>query len=59
MLVEDPVGDGDVIGEGLGRVLHDVDLMAGFAEAAVDGLPAGAVDESAVDEDNVARDDLL
>src|SRR5581483_10513784 len=46
-------GRGDVVGERRGRVLHDADAVALRAEQAVYALPAGAVDETTVDEDNV------
>ena len=44
---------GNVVGKRRGRVLDDGHVVTGVAEDAVDiGLPAGAVDEAAVDEDD-------
>jgi hypothetical protein len=54
VLIEHPAGDGDVVGERDRRVLYDGDLVTGLAQDAIDGLPAGAVDEAAVDENDAA-----
>jgi hypothetical protein len=42
----------DVAVEGQGRILDDLDVDPITAQEAVDRLPAGTVDEAAVDEDN-------
>jgi len=51
--VEDPPGGGGVAVQGQGRVLHDADPESVAGERFVDALPAGAVDESAVDENHI------
>ena len=51
--VEDPPGGGGVAVQGQGRVLHDADPESVAGERFVDALPAGAVNEAAVDENDV------
>ena len=46
-------GEGDVVGERGRRVLDDGDGVALAGQDAVNALPAGAVDEAAVNEDDV------
>ena len=52
LLVERAFGDGHIVGERDRRVLHDGHGVAGLPQDLVDGLPAGAVDETAMDEDD-------
>ncbi|MCY1240480.1 hypothetical protein D9M72_533320 [compost metagenome] len=47
------LGDGDVIGKRQGRVLDDGDVVAVLLEDVVDALPAGAIDEAAVNEHDI------
>ena len=54
--VERAPGDGRVVGERERRVLHDGHGVAGLPQDLVDGLPAGAVDETAMDEDDAGHD---
>jgi hypothetical protein len=44
---------GDVVGEGGRGVLHNRDVIAVLAEAAVNPRPARAIDESTVNENNI------
>ena len=53
--VDDALGRGDVVGERERRVLDDADVVAVLLQVVVDALPAGAVDETAVDEDHGPR----
>ena len=53
--VQDEPRRGDIALEGQGRVLDDADVEPFLHEEAVDPLPAGAVNEAAVDEDHVSR----
>ena len=46
------LGDDHVIGERDGRVLDDDDFVSVLGQDVVDALPAGSVDESAVDQDD-------
>ena len=55
LLVEHVVGGLDVALERERLVLHDADVEAVRLQQVVDALPAGAVDEAAVDEDHVAH----
>ncbi len=48
--IEDPVGRGDVSGQRQGRVLHDGHPVAVRGQMVVDPLPAGSIDEPAVDQ---------
>jgi hypothetical protein len=52
--LDGPPGDGGVVVQGQGRVLDDGDAVAAGGERVVHALPAGAVDEPAVHEDDVA-----
>ncbi len=47
------LGDGNVVFQRDGRVLHDRHLIAVLGEDVVDAFPAGAVDETAVDQQDV------
>ena len=59
LLVERAPGDGYVVGERGRRVLHDGDCVTGLPQDLVDGLPAGAVDEPTMDENDVGHGVLL
>ena len=48
----DPLGHGNVVGERERRILDDADVVAVLRQVLVDALPAGAVHETAVDEDD-------
>lgn len=53
------LGDGNVVGQGGGRVLDDADLVAVPLQDLVDAFPSRTVDETAVDEDDrLDRDGL-
>jgi hypothetical protein len=52
LLVEDLSGGSIVASQRQCRVLNDGDAIAVVLEDVVDALPAGAVDESAVDKDH-------
>ena len=54
-LVERPLRDGYIVDERGRRVLHDRDCVAGLPQDLVDALPAGAVDQHAMDEDNAGH----
>src|SRR2546423_1281882 len=51
--VDDALGRGDVVFERKRRILDDAHVVAVLLQAAVDTVPAGAVHEAAVDEDNI------
>jgi hypothetical protein len=53
--VDDALGRGGVALERQRRVLDDADAVAVLLQQAVDLLPAGAVDETPVDENDRAR----
>jgi len=53
--VDDAVGRLDVALERQRRVLDDRDLLSAAAKRAVDALPARAIDETSVDEDDGNR----
>src|SRR6185503_6009627 len=44
--------DGDVVGQGFGRVLDDQDVVAVFLENAVNARPSRTIHETTVDENN-------
>ena len=50
--VDGALGHGDVVGERQRRILDDADVVAVLLQVLVDALPAGAVHEAAVDEDD-------
>ena len=47
------LGDGDIIGQRGGRVLDDADVVTVLFQDVIDTLPAGTIDETAVDKDDV------
>ena len=49
---DDALGERHVVGERGRRVLDDGDVVAVLLQDVVDALPAGAVDEAAVDKDD-------
>src|SRR4051794_22951222 len=51
--VDDALGSCDVVFERKRRILDDAHVVAVLLQAAVDTVPAGAVHEAAVDEDNI------
>jgi hypothetical protein len=53
--VDDTLGHGNVVGERERRILHDSDAVAALVELVVDAMPARAVDEAAVDENDAPR----
>jgi len=53
--IEDPPGGGGVPFQGQGGVLHDADPESVAGERFVDALPAGTIDEPAVDENDIAH----
>jgi hypothetical protein len=54
LTLQDPPGDLGVAFQRQCRVLHDADVVAVLAQQLVKLPPAGAVDEAAVDEDDVS-----
>src|SRR3954468_10173147 len=51
--VDDALGRCDVVFERKRRILDDAYVVAVLLQAAIDTVPAGAVHEAAVDEDNI------
>src|SRR4051794_21103896 len=51
--VDDALGSCDVVFERKRRILDDAHVVAVLLKPAVDTVPAGAVDETAVDENNI------
>ena len=53
LLVEDELRRCHIIGKRRRRVLHDANLVAVLLQLPVDAQPAGAIDEAAVDQNDV------
>ncbi len=47
------LGDGDIIGQRGGRILDDADVVTVLFQNVIDTLPAGTIDETTVDKDDV------
>jgi hypothetical protein len=56
LLVERTFRVGHIVGERDRRVLYDGDSVAGLSQDLVHGLPARAVNETAVDQDDAEHD---
>jgi len=53
--VDDALRHGDVVLERKRRILDDTDAVAVLPQGGIDTLPAGPVDETAVNEDDAPR----